>query len=248
MIWALLFGLLFSVFGGGAPSILHGSDKLIKKYVQDKARQDELLYLIHESEKEQKILLADYKSFSKDMNQLLQSRETKEDYFALTINKLKCQSEKSNWVNKNLAIQSRELITENEWIQISAEYKTGIQTMTDVWEKDKRIVKNHFNKLEQSILKNVPEESRSSLMITNLNQVESSILSFLKVYKKEIENDKSMLYQYQVNIKDIEFMQSQHAMQFESLVHDYVDMYYSIVKNTNKQEWSKINKRLRLPF
>lgn len=248
MIWALLFGLLFSIFGGGVPSIIHGGDKLIKTHVVDLDRQEKLLFMIHESEKEQQRLNNDYKSFAKEINRLFQTKNIDKTHFSLEINKLKCSNEKLVWMNTKLAMESRVLIYPNEWDKISEGYKFSLKTMDKVWEKDKINTLKHFSKLKEAVKKQVGATEKTEVINGKIKEVEGAILSFLEFYQKEIENEESLFYQYQIELSEVEELQRDHAVKFENLVNIYIELYYSISQKTNEKEWNKIKRVIKLPF
>ena len=131
---------------------------------------------------------------------------------------------------------------------MKSDFKQGLKKMKMACEKDKISVSKHFNKLEEAIIKHIQEKERADYLVRNFKQVELSFYSFLDFYILEIENDDSLIFQYSVNRKEVENMQTQYALRFENLLHDYINMYFIYAENTSGIEWKKIKNKLKLPI
>ena len=91
-------------------------------------------------------------------------------------------------------------------------------------------------------------ENNAEVIIEQINDIRSMSISMLYEYRQEIQNENSILYQYQVDRNRIEELQSDHDNNIKKILYSYKDLYFIAVENTNEEEWGKISNKFKLPI
>ena len=228
--------------------MLPGSSKLIKKHVLETERKDQLLELVRISQKERKNLWKETRAFTKELHGLYSTRDSKKDDFNALFTDYALIRKNSQEANLKLALKSQELITEEEWQNMRIDFTQEMAKLDNNLRKDIKAVKKHFEKLEISVNKHVSEEKNAEAIIEQIQDIETTTINLLEAYKREIHNENSILYQYQVDQNKLEEWQSDHADNINKLLNDYRDLYFIAVENTNDKEWNKIRNKFKLPI
>lgn len=248
MIWALVITILISSMTGDSPLLLPESEKIVKKHVVDKEKQEKLLQLIDDAKLERKSFSKADEKRSKELNKLFQVREAKQADFDNLIAAFIASRKKMQAASLNLIFESQNLISETEWDNMKPDYHEGLNKLDKRSKKVANQVRKSFDTLEKSINTSIDDNSKKETVIKTLKDFETNLFDMVESYQKVIIDENSFVFQYQVEKQQLIDLQEEHSKNLENLLIAYTNLHFVAVENTNEDEWKKIRKKLTLPI
>ena len=102
--------------------------------------------------------------------------------------------------------------------------------------------------MESKFKKSIEDDERSQKAIQALNAFKLSIYDNMKLYRKQMLDENSIVYEYSVEKQQIIDIQYKHSKTLNEALSSYTDLHFKLVDVTTEKEWKKIQSKLKLPF
>jgi len=234
--------ILFAVLGSENAFIDPNAKKDIKKYIEDKNTQDEILGLMKAYTKEFKAGRKNEKKLEKKLEELFSIRGNDIADFQVVFDEY-MQSRKSRQESYTKAIlKTKSLITDSEWENMLANMDSKVKKQLKEQEKSVSSVEIINIKMQNQLEKQIDEEERRTRVTKIMEKTNSTELSILRKLNE-------------FNYKDNEILKNQNATEeeykqafkeFNGLWQEYFDLYtrsYEQLSSvTTDDEWKAIKK------
>ena len=207
-----------------------------------------MLILIKEAQTQRKAFAKKDKKISKEFNKVFALRESSRQDFTILIDKWTESREEMQAANRKLIHESQNLITEQEWEKMKPDFKEGIEKLDKRATKNKKQLDKAFIKMESKFKKSIKDDERSQKAIQALNAFKLSVYDIMKLYREQMLDENSIVYEYSVEKQQIIDIQDKHSKTLNEVLAIYTDLHFTLVEVTTENEWKKLKGKLKLPI
>lgn len=248
MIWALLFTVLFALFGGSSPYLVPKMDKYIKKCVIDKDRKKEALILLKESKSGRKVNMKAEKKLAKELESLFKDRKTESSQFDILFQQVMDSRKEYQVINREVAAEVQTHINGEEWDHIKLLIQKDIVKTEKKLDKISLKTEKQFAKLKMDVEKIVEDQEQRDLVLGALEHFKASSQEIFQGMVTKMLDQDAIHYQYRASGDDLEELQEEINSGIRTLLEAQAKLHFELAEATTEQEWNQLHKKISLPY
>jgi len=241
MIWALAITAAILIFSGESPFIVKDLDKYVKTHVVDKAKQDKIIILLKDSKDARKDVVKLDKKHLKDLDKLLQARDSKPNDYNVLLEEILASQAKSQKANIAVMQEAQNDITAEEWVAIQTDIKSSLEKSDEDRLKHLEKVEKYYEKWKSKVAKTIVDKEKSKQAINIIDKNKEMFIGNYKKAQAELMNPESVMYKYKASETELVELRTMIIDLIKEVYKSSVDAHFELIKLTTDEEWKKIN-------
>ena len=240
MIWALAITAAIMIFSGDSPFIVKDLDKYVKTHVVDETKRDKIIVLLKDAQSKRKEVSKKDAKFLKELDKMLQSRDTKEISFDDFLKKVLDAQTESQKTNIAVLKKVQGDITPEEWTAIQKDIEKSLIKSDKDRKKHIEKAEKYYDKWTQKISKTIADKEKNKLVIDLIAKNKEVYMNSYKKVQAELMNPKSVMYKYKATEEEYIQLRENIIKLITDVYESSVSTHLELVKLTTEEEWKKI--------